>query len=177
MFVNAVNDGGKIVARGCGNNDFLCACGDVSRRFFFRSIETGAFENYVDFVLFPRNVFSVFFGVDVDLFAVYDNCALGLFVACAFVDFVRNAVRVFISALRGIVFEKVREHFRVGKVVDSHYFVALSVEHLSESETTDTTESVNTNSDFCHFCVLQKMCFIIYFLLFKAILSPPSKKL
>jgi len=49
------------------------------------------------------------------------------------------------GALSGIVLKKVSEHLRAGEVVDSNYFVALSVKHLTESKTTDTAEAVNGN--------------------------------
>ena len=38
-----------------------------------------------------------------------------------------------------------RQHLGVGQVVDRDDFVALSAEHLTESQTADTSETVNCN--------------------------------
>ena len=48
--------------------------------------------------------------------------------------------------LCGIVFEQMSQHLRAGKIIDCNNFVAFGVEHLTESQTADTTEAVN--SDF-----------------------------
>jgi hypothetical protein len=50
-----------------------------------------------------------------------------------------------VVTLSGIILEKVSEHRGAGEVVDSNYFVAFCAEHLTECETTDTAESVNSN--------------------------------
>jgi hypothetical protein len=50
-----------------------------------------------------------------------------------------------VVTLSGVILEKVSEHGGAGKVVDSNNFVTLCAEHLTECETTDTAESVNSN--------------------------------
>ena len=50
-----------------------------------------------------------------------------------------------VTALSGIVLEKVSEHLGIGKIVDGNYLIALCAEHLSERKTADTTETVNSN--------------------------------
>jgi hypothetical protein len=49
------------------------------------------------------------------------------------------------STLSGVVLQQVSEHFGAGQVVDSNDLVTLSVNHLAESQTTDTAEAVNSN--------------------------------
>ena len=92
-------------------------------------IKTGAFQHYVYADFSPGEVFSVLLGIDFNLFAVhYYGGFLGLY-----------CIRLGISALRRIIFEKMRKHFGIGKVIDSHDFVALGAEHLTESQTSDTS--------------------------------------
>ena len=74
--VYVVNDCGKVVACGSGNNDFLCACGDVSLRFRFAGIETGAFENNVYVKGFPRKVSGVLLCVNGDFLAIDNDVAV-----------------------------------------------------------------------------------------------------
>jgi hypothetical protein len=42
-----------------------------------------------------------------------------------------------------------REHLRIGKVVDGDNLIPFGAEHLPERQTTDTPETVNTNF-YCH---------------------------
>ena len=65
-----------------------------------------------------------------------------------------------VAALSGIVLEKVSEHSRAGKVVDSDYLVALSAEHLTECQTADTTETIDCNF-YRHDFILQKKIFYL----------------
>ena len=50
-----------------------------------------------------------------------------------------------VAALGGVILQQMREHLGAGQVVDGDDFVALSAEHLTESETTDAAESINSN--------------------------------
>ena len=54
------------------------------------------------------------------------------------------------TALSGVILEKVSEHGRLCKVVDSNNFVTFCTKHLSECKTTDTAETINCYS-YCHF--------------------------
>jgi len=56
-----------------------------------------------------------------------------------------------VVALRGVVLQQVSEHIGRGEVVDSDDLGALMTEHLTEGQTTDATEAVNSNL-YCH-CV------------------------
>ena len=69
-FVNAENDGGKIIACGGGDNDLLCACVDMSLALCLGAIEAGALENYVNAELAPGKILSLGHCIDGDLFAV-----------------------------------------------------------------------------------------------------------
>ena len=163
VFVYAVNDSFKVVARRSRNNDFLRACLNMSHRLFFRAVEARAFKNYVYVKFTPGKILSLghsvygdFFTVDGDRTGNFNG--LSVFFENGF--FVRNGVKVFaysaaISALSGVVLQKVCQHFGAGKIVYSDYFVAFSAEHLSERKTTDTAETVNRNSNICHFYILR----------------------
>ena len=140
LLVYAEYNGGKVVACGSRDNALLCACGDVSGSLFLGGIEARAFKDYVYIERLPGKVDSIFFSVDFDGFAVYGD---GIF-ACGY------AVGILISALSGIVLQKVSEHLGAGEVVDSDDFVALCIEHLPESKATDTTEAVDCNFYVCH---------------------------
>ena len=141
LFVDAVHDGGQVVAGGSGNDDFLRACVDVRLRLRLGGVETGAFEHDVHADFFPGQISRILFGIDLDLFAVHDDRAVFGF------DFVREGV----SALRTVVLEKVGEHFRVGEVVDGDHLVSFRGEHLTESQTADSAEAVDSNSNvLCH---------------------------
>ena len=50
-----------------------------------------------------------------------------------------------IVALRGVVLQQVREHLGGSQVVDGDDFVALSAEHLTERQTTDTAKTIDCN--------------------------------
>ena len=140
LLVYAVNDGLKIVSSGSGDNDLLCACVDVSLRLLLGAVEAGALENYVYADLTPRKIRCVLLAVNGDLLAVYDDVSLARL----------NGMRMLadlsaVTALCGIVLEKVSKHSGIGKVVDCNYFISLRAEHLAESKATDTAESVNGN--------------------------------
>ena len=109
-------------------------------RFFFGAIEARAFKNDVNADLAPRKILRVFHRIDLDLLSVNGDRIFAGF----------NGVRIFtdlaaVTALSGIVFEKVRKHFRIGEVVDRNYLVAFGSEHLSERKAPDTAETVNSN--------------------------------
>ncbi len=150
--VNVVNDGGKVVTCGSGNNNFLSAGVDVSLCFSFAGVEARAFENYVNFKFTPRKFVSFSFSIDGNLLAVYNDVAVFFNGAVLVKNSLTESyfVSSCIVALHGVVFEKVSEHLGAGEVVDSDYFIAFSVEHLSESETTDTTKTVNCYFYVCH---------------------------
>ena len=133
--VYAVNDGGKIIACGSGDNNLLSAGVDMSGSLFLGGVEAGAFENDIDFKLLPGAVVCVLFGIDLYGLAVDGDGA----------GFVIGGYFVVVSALSGVVFEKVSKHFRAGEVVDGNDLITLCAEHLSECKATDTAEAVNSN--------------------------------
>ena len=142
LFVYAVNDGGKVVARGSGNDDLLCAGVDVRLRLRLGGIEARALQNDVDVEFLPGKVHRVFFLIDLNGLAVNGDGAL--FIVRA------HGIRKSISALRGIVLEKVRKHLGAGEVVDRDDLISLRIEHLAESKTADASESVDRNFYVCH---------------------------
>ena len=111
----------------------------MSGGFLFGRIEARALEDDVDVMLCPRNVLGILLGIDLDRLA-FDRDAV-------FASLDR--VSILVLALGGIVLQKVSEHLRAREVVDSDDFITLSVEHLTECETADTTKTIDSNF-YCH---------------------------
>ncbi len=156
--VNVVNDGGQIVACGSRDNNFLSTCIDMCRSFSLAGIETGTLEHYVDAQLAPRQLSCVRLSVDGDLLAVNRDRTRsynGLTVLCEHSVLVSYSVLALTelaceTTLSGVVLKEVSQHLRAGQVVDCNYFITLSFEHLTESQTTNTAKAVNCY--FCHNC-------------------------
>ena len=101
--------------------------------------ETGRFEDDLSAEFTPRNTRGFGFLADGDLFAVDDEVVFIVF------DFAVEAT------LRGVVLQKEREGFRVGEVVDADDVILFrGFRHLTEDDTTDTTETINTNFNSSH---------------------------
>ncbi len=76
-------------------------------------------------------------GVDLDFLAVDDDGILGsLDRVLAFADLAAE------RTLSGIVLQQVSQHLGAGQIVDRDDLVTLSIEHLTESQTTDVAEAV-----------------------------------
>jgi hypothetical protein len=143
LVVHVVDDGGQVVAGRSGDDDLLGASVDVSLGLGLGGVEAGALEHDVDVEVAPRQVVGVGLLVDLDLLAVDDDGILGG------LDLVITGV----VALRGVVLQQVSEHVGRGEVVDGNDLGTLVTEHLTESQTTDTTEAVDSNLN-CHVCLL-----------------------
>ena len=89
----------------------------------------------------PRKVSRILFSENLESLTVYGDSAC--FVISTY------SVCKSISALCGVVLEKMSEHRGFGKVVDSNDFITFCTKHLSECKTADTTETVNCNFN-CH---------------------------
>ncbi len=139
LVVDAEDDGGKVVACGSRDDDFLRACVDVSLGLRFGSVETGAFKDDVDVEFAPRKLGSVRLGIDGDLFAIDGD---GVLTGFDGVKILADATAE--TALSGVEFQKICKHCRCGKVVDGNDFITFSVKHLAEGETADTAKSVNS---------------------------------
>ena len=153
LVVYIVNDSGEVIACGSRDNNLLSTGVDVSLGLSLGYIETCALENNVNTELTPRKISSVGLSVDGDLLAVNDDSTgsyNGLAIFSIYSGLNINSVKVLadsaaVAALSGIILEKVSEHLRLGKVVDSYYLIALCTEHLTECETADTAETVDCN--------------------------------
>ena len=141
LVVDVVHDGGQIAAGRSGDDDLLGASVDVGLSLSLAGVEAGALENDVDVEVAPRQVVGVGLLVDLDLLAVNGDGILAS----------NDLVIASVVALRGVVLQQVSEHIGRGEVVDSDDLGALMTEHLTESQTTDATEAVNSNL-YCH-CV------------------------
>ena len=141
LMVDVVHDGGQIAAGRSGDDDLLGASVDVGLSLSLAGVEAGALENDVDVEVAPRQVVGVGLLVDLDLLAVNGDGILAS----------NDLVIASVVALRGVVLQQVSEHIGRGEVVDSDDLGALMTEHLTESQTTDATEAVNSNL-YCH-CV------------------------
>jgi hypothetical protein len=114
----------------------------VSLGLLLGAVETGALENNVNTDLAPRQLSSVCLCIDGQGLAV-DSDGTSLIVS-------GNGVKVLtddaaVALLRSIILEQVSEHRRLGQVVDCDDLVTLSAEHLTESQTTDTAETIDSN--------------------------------
>ena len=150
VLVNAEDDGLHLLSGRSGNNNLLGTCIDVSecKRTavgIILYIEAGALENYVDVELAPRKVLGILLSVDLDLVSVNGD---GILAGGNGVLVLADVAAV--AALSSIILQEVSKHSRLGQIVDSNDIIALSTEHLTESETTDTAESINRNS-YSHF--------------------------
>ena len=160
LFIDAVHDGGQVVAGGSGDDDLLRACVDVRLRLRLGGVEARALQHDVDVERLPGKVDGVLFLIDLDGLAVHRDGAL--FIVRA------DGIRKSISALRGIVLQKVRKHRGAGEVIDRDDLIAGCIEHLTERKTADTAKSVDRNFHVCH---LKKSSEHIFFSAFMAPLS------
>ena len=99
-------------------------------------VETGALQNNVNTQLAPGQLGSVGLCVDGDLLAIDNNVVLA-----GLDDMTLGSV----VTLSGIVLQQVSQHLGRGQVVDGDDLEALSTEHLTESQTADTTETIDSN--------------------------------
>ncbi len=139
LIVDAVDDGGKVVACRSRDDDFLGTRVDVRLGLRFGSVETGAFEDDVDIEFAPGKFGSVGLGIDGDLFAVDRN---GVLTGFDRVQVLADATAE--TALSGIEFQKIRKHCGSSQIVDRDDFITFRVEHLTEREAADTAKSVNS---------------------------------
>ena len=148
LVVDVVDDGGQIVACGSRDDDLLSACVDVSLSLSLGAVEAGALQDNVDTQLAPGQLGSVSLSVDGQLLAVDDDVVL------ASLDSVSTEGSS-VSALGGVILQQVSQHLGRGQVIDSDNLKTLSTEHLTESQTADTAEAVDSNFNrhvnFLHF--------------------------
>ena len=131
----------EVVTSRSGDNNFLSACCEVSGSLLFGRVEARALEDNINIMLSPRNVFCIALSIDLDRLAL-DRDRASFVIS-------RNRVSILVSALGRIVLQQVCEHGRLREVVDSDDFITLSVEHLTECETTDTAKTIDSNF-YCH---------------------------
>ena len=133
--VHVVDDGGQVVAGGRGDDNLAGASVDVGLALFLGGVEAGALQHDVHLQLAPGAIRSVLLGVDDDLMAVHDDGVVGGL----------NLVIVGVVALGGVILQQVRQHLGGGQVVDGDDLVALSAEHLTESQAADAAKTIDSN--------------------------------
>ena len=69
-----------------------------------------------------------------------------------------DQISLLVSLLGRIVLQKIGKHIRGSQIIDRDNLKALSLEHLAESQTANTTKTINCNS-YCHNC--KSSCFFI----------------
>ena len=142
LLVDAVDDGLQVIAGRGRDDDLLGASSDVSHALLFAGVEAGALQHDIDAQLAPGAILGILDGVDLDLLAVDDDGVVGGV----------NGVLVLADAaqertLRGIVLQQVSKHLGAGQVVDGNDFIALRLEHLTESQTADAAKTIDSNFD------------------------------
>ena len=140
LLVDRVDDGLQVVAGRSRDNDLLSASSDVSHALLFAGVEAGALQNNVNADLAPRAILSVLNGVDLDLLAIDDDGILGSFDGVLVLTDLAQE-----RALSGVVLEQVSQHLGAGQVIDGNNFVALSLKHLTESQTADTAKTIDSS--------------------------------
>ncbi len=117
----------------------LSTCIDMCLSLCLRCIEACALQNNIYTKLAPRKLSCVSLCIDGDLLAVNSDVILtGL-----------NLVAKSISALCGIILQKVCQHLRRCQVVDCNDLKSLCTKHLSESKTADTAKTIDCYF-YCH---------------------------
>ena len=153
LLVDRVDDGLQVVAGRSRDNDLLSASSDVSHALLFAGVEAGALQNNVNADLAPRAILSVLNGVDLDLLAIDDDGILGSFDGVLVLTDLAQE-----RALSGVVLEQVSQHLGAGQVIDGNNFVALSLKHLTESQTADTAKTIDSNFN-SHSKILPKILY------------------
>ena len=154
LLVDAVDDGLQVIAGGGGDDDLLGASLDVSHALGLAGVEAGALQHDVDAQLAPRAVLGVLDGVDGDLLAVdLDVVLTGGNGVLVLADLAQE------RTLRGVVLQQVRQHSGAGQVVDGDDFVAVRLEHLTESQTADTAKTIDSNF-YSHSKILPRFCIL-----------------
>ena len=153
LLVDRVDNGLQVVAGRSRDNDLLSASSDVSHALLFAGVEAGALQNNVNADLAPRAILSVLNGVDLDLLAIDDDGILGSFDGVLVLTDLAQE-----RALSGVVLEQVSQHLGAGQVIDGNNFVALSLKHLTESQTADTAKTIDSNFN-SHSKILPKILY------------------
>ena len=153
LLVDRVDDGLQVVAGRSRDNDLLSASSDVSHALLFAGVEAGALQNNVNADLAPRAILSVLNGIDLDLLAIDDDGILGSFDGVLVLTDLAQE-----RALSGVVLEQVSQHLGAGQVIDGNNFVALSLKHLTESQTADTAKTIDSNFN-SHSKILPKILY------------------
>ena len=134
-----------------------------------RAVETCALENNVYADLAPRELSSVGLSIDFKGLAVNGDSVI-LVVSSYGVKILTDLAAV--AALSGIILEQVSKHRGLGQIVDSYYIVACSTEHLSESQTADTTETVDCNFYISHGIIPPNIFIHLLYYIYRKFASP-----
>ena len=114
----------------------------MSHALLLAGVEAGALQNDIHVQLAPRSILCVLDSVDLDLLAVDDDGILSsLDGVLAFADLAAE------RTLSSIVLQQVSQHLGAGQVVDCDDLVTLSIKHLTESQTANTTKTIDSNSN------------------------------
>ena len=132
VFINAENDRFQVVARGSGDDNLLRACLKVGGSLILGGEEACALKHDVYAQLAPGELSGVGILVNRDDLAVHRDGILARL----------NSVTV-ITALGGIILEKMSKHLRAGQVVDRNDVIALGAEHLTERKAANAAKTID----------------------------------
>ena len=138
IMIDVEDDGFEVAGRGGGDDDAFGAGFEVGFGFFLIGEEAGAFEDDVDVVVFPGDGGWIFLGVYFDFLAVYDN---GVF--SRFYFFIE-------AALSAVIFQQVSQNFGTGQVINCHYVYSFHTVDLTERQTPDAAETIDSNFNCAH---------------------------
>ena len=137
--VRVEHDRREVLACRSGDDDFLSASFEMCGSLFLGRVEARALENDIYIMLRPGDVLCIFLGIDLNRLALDRDAVFASL----------NRVSILVLALGRIVLQQVSEHFRAREIVDCNDFITLSIEHLTECETTDTAKTIDSNF-YCH---------------------------
>jgi len=136
LFVDTHNEHGSFILGRSRHNDLLDTVGEMGLALFLSEVDTGTFKNSLDTSVTPVDTLNVLFVEDVDLLTVDDK------VLAIVAEFSLE------STVDGIVFKLIDEVVETHeRVVDSSDFDLGLLKSSSESESSDSSETVNTNLD------------------------------
>ncbi len=137
--VDAVDNRDVFVSGRRRDQNFFRAASQVSRGGFLVGENTGAFEDDIDAVIFPRNRGRIALLVDVDFFAIHNQ-------RVAFIADVE--IR---AAMDAVILHQMGIGLGIGQIVDRDEFDVGAARFIQGpgDKTTDATKTIDTNFD-CH---------------------------
>ena len=136
VFIDAHYDGRIIIFARRSDDDLLHSAFDVLAGTFFIFQLAGGFDDDLDAVLAPVQMFRIAVREDMDSLAINDEIiAIDLDVLAK-------------SAMDSIIFQKILCSFHAARVIDSDHFQIISIQKSAEYQSANSAKTIDT--DLCH---------------------------